>query len=192
MNAQMGSGMVTPVRKPRASIVYSHSPLSTPSLSTTTPFDWDAARGYKPPPYPTPNAARNRRSRMSVGVGVSTDSLEGSIDVGGVSSPEKKKTKPRLSRMFVQTTWKQWLFSLPSHWWLKATMLRHDLPLPPAKTGGRMIGITLHLMSALVRWYQITDSSWKSGNDEWDNLNVQSLFEDEDDDLRNGWTHWVS
>jgi hypothetical protein len=23
-------------------------------------------------------------------------------------------------------------------------------------------------------------------------LNVQSLFEDEDDDLRNGWTHWVS
>jgi len=38
------------------------SPLSTPSLSSSTPFDWDALRSGKPPPYPSPKRPKPRKS----------------------------------------------------------------------------------------------------------------------------------
>ncbi|KAI0341814.1 hypothetical protein BDW22DRAFT_1396666 [Trametopsis cervina] len=56
----------TPVRgqagpsTPRTRLVYPHSPLTSPSLSASTPFDWEAARARRPPPYATPLAKRTR------------------------------------------------------------------------------------------------------------------------------------
>lgn len=43
---------ITPARKPRVS--YVRSPADTPSISSSTPFDWDAVRNKRPPPYGTP------------------------------------------------------------------------------------------------------------------------------------------
>lgn len=49
---------------PRPRVSYVHSPSSTPSISSSTPFDWDAARSRRPPPYASPLSAK-RKSRMS-------------------------------------------------------------------------------------------------------------------------------
>lgn len=60
----------TPVKKngylptpPRTRIVYPISPITSPSLSASTPFDWEAARTRKPPPYASPLGKRARAQR---------------------------------------------------------------------------------------------------------------------------------
>jgi hypothetical protein len=57
------SGTQTPVT-PRARVSYLDSPSSTPSISSSTPFDWEAARSRRPPPYATPLSVK-RKARMS-------------------------------------------------------------------------------------------------------------------------------
>ena len=58
----------TPVRgqagpsTPRKGLVYTQSPYITPSRSASTPFDWEAARARRPPPYGTPLAGRRVQS----------------------------------------------------------------------------------------------------------------------------------
>jgi hypothetical protein len=186
---------VTPARtKPRHSIVYAHTPLSTPSLSANQPFDWEAAKGNRPPPYPdmTPNGIKGRRSmRMSMGVG--TDSLQ---DESHDATPKSPGTpmqtsplkKPRKSRVVIRPTWKQWITSLPSNWWLKISMLHHDIPLPPGKTLGRSIGVLLHILHALVKWSEIYQKQQE--DDGWGALGVPSIYDDELEEQ--SWFHWVS
>jgi hypothetical protein len=41
-------------RRPRVSLARYDSPSATPSISSSVPFDWDAARNRKPPPYGSP------------------------------------------------------------------------------------------------------------------------------------------
>ncbi|KAJ3492370.1 hypothetical protein NLI96_g36 [Meripilus lineatus] len=51
---------------PRTRLVYPMSPVTSPSLSASRPFDWDAARARKPPPYASPLANKQRgRARQS-------------------------------------------------------------------------------------------------------------------------------
>lgn len=171
---------VTPARTPRHSVIYQQSPLSTPSLSASVPFDWEAARGHKPPPYQTPNASRVRRMRASMGIGTDTPPSS--------SLNFSNRRKPRQSRTIVRSGWRQWLLGLPAQWWLKFTMLQHDLPLPPPKTTGRAIGIALHLIHAYTKWSEI--SNLQKEDDGWGQINVQALFMDEDDDEA-FWTRWV-
>lgn len=52
-----GSGIPS---TPRTRLVYPVSPVTSPSLSASTPFDWDAARARKPPPYASPLANKQR------------------------------------------------------------------------------------------------------------------------------------
>ncbi|KAG6376156.1 hypothetical protein JVT61DRAFT_2130 [Boletus reticuloceps] len=59
------SGTQTPAT-PRTRISYLDSPSSTPSISSSTPFDWEAARSRRPPPYATPPSVK-RKARMSTG-----------------------------------------------------------------------------------------------------------------------------
>lgn len=64
--ASVSVGPTTPVRgsgpsTPRTRLVYPISPVTSPSLSASTPFDWEAARARRPPPYATPK----RNSRQS-------------------------------------------------------------------------------------------------------------------------------
>lgn len=173
---------ITPARNPRHSIVYAHSPLSTPSLSASVPFDWEAAKGNRPAPYQTPSGSRVRRMRASMGVGTDTPPSASSLNF-----PNSRK--PRQSRVIVRTSWRQWLVGLPAQWWLKFTMLQHDLPLPPPKTTGRIIGVTLHLIHACAKWAEIRDMH--KAEDGWGELNVQSIFLDDEEEQGPLWTRWV-
>lgn len=60
---RLSGATYTPVT-PRPRVSYVHSPSSTPSISSSTPFDWDAARSRRPPPYASPLSAK-RKSRTS-------------------------------------------------------------------------------------------------------------------------------
>lgn len=57
----------TPNTRSRVSLDLYRSPASTPSISSSVPFDWEAARARRPPPYPTPLQSK----RKSTGVGSS-------------------------------------------------------------------------------------------------------------------------
>lgn len=66
----------TPIRgaamqaAPHTRLVYPISPVTSPSLSASTAFDWEAARSSRPPPYSSPAARRVRNLRQSdVGTG---------------------------------------------------------------------------------------------------------------------------
>lgn len=60
---RLNSGTPTPVT-PRTRVSYIDSPSSTPSISSSIPFDWEAARSRRPPPYGTPLSVK-RKARMS-------------------------------------------------------------------------------------------------------------------------------
>jgi len=60
---RVNAGTQAPVT-PRNRVSYTQSPSSTPSISSSTPFDWDAARSRRPPPYASPLSAK-RKSRTS-------------------------------------------------------------------------------------------------------------------------------
>jgi hypothetical protein len=47
-----------PPTTPRRSFGIHRSPADTPSISSSVPFDWDAARSRAPPPYSTPIKGR--------------------------------------------------------------------------------------------------------------------------------------
>jgi len=83
-------GTQTPIT-PRNRVSYVHSPSSTPSISSSVPFDWDAARSMRPPPYASPLSAK-RKSRTSA------------IPDGVRSAPKKvvkKKSMVERSAIFV-------------------------------------------------------------------------------------------
>lgn len=65
-NSSPKSPLVNPPSTPRnrPSIGLYRSPASTPSISSSIPFDWEAARSRRPPPYSTPQ----NKIRKSVGV----------------------------------------------------------------------------------------------------------------------------
>lgn len=62
----VANGNPSTPRNPRPSFDLYRSPASTPSISSSTPFDWEAARSRRPPPYATPPQNKGRKS-MGVG-----------------------------------------------------------------------------------------------------------------------------
>ena len=64
----MNSLPTTP--RPRPLYPIHRSPADTPSISSSVPFDWEAARSRAPPPYASPLRTRPRKS-------VGTDSTTG-------------------------------------------------------------------------------------------------------------------
>lgn len=77
---------------------------------------------------------------------------------------------------------------LPSQWWLRISMLHHDLPLPPARTMGRTAGIALHLLHGFAKWWEI--SKKLEEDDGWGELDVRSIFADEGGEEEH-WLSWV-
>ncbi len=76
-SASTAASPTTPVRgnptTPRARLIYPISPVTSPSLSASQPFDWEAARSRRPPPYPYSTPSGKRKSRSSdVGTGMGT------------------------------------------------------------------------------------------------------------------------
>ncbi|KAG6909705.1 hypothetical protein DXG01_015907 [Tephrocybe rancida] len=59
----LASSSLPPTPRSRVSMGAYRSPASTPSISSSIPFDWDAARSKKPAPYGTPQ----KKGRPSMG-----------------------------------------------------------------------------------------------------------------------------
>lgn len=64
------NGPLPTTPRPRPSYPIHRSPADTPSISSSVPFDWEAARSRAPAPYASPLRARPRKS-------VGTDTLTG-------------------------------------------------------------------------------------------------------------------
>ncbi|EGN92429.1 hypothetical protein SERLA73DRAFT_191057 [Serpula lacrymans var. lacrymans S7.3] len=148
-----GSGTQTPVT-PRTRISYVNSPSSTPSISSSTPFDWEAARSRRPPPYATPLAGK-RKARMSTGTGSET-----------VGMPKRVVRKKGII---------QRISSIPSWIAFELSQFPNNLPLPAPKTSAFLIGASMHLLHLWVRVAQAqaisdADLGWEDMYRERDGL----------------------
>ncbi|KAG5727972.1 hypothetical protein E4T56_gene19409 [Termitomyces sp. T112] len=97
------------------------SPASTPSISSSIPFDWEAARSRKPAPYGT--LGQNR--------------------VRGAGTPVKRVVR---EKGFVER-----ITSIPSRVAFEISLFPHNVPLPEAATLGRLVGGVLHFLHFCVR-----------------------------------------
>ncbi|KAF9264673.1 hypothetical protein L218DRAFT_196610 [Marasmius fiardii PR-910] len=133
---------VTP--RPRQSIGIHHSPASTPSISSSIPFDWEAAKLRRPPPYATP--ARNG-SRLAAG------------------TPARKAVVRKKS--FADK-----IKSIPSRIAFEIALFPHNLPLPSAKTSAYFLGGSLHFIHLCTRISQ--SRSARTSDMEWNEMMRES------------------
>ena len=66
---QTGAFGPTTPRNSKISYTISTPPSATPSISSSTPFDWDAVRLRKPPPYGTPFVDKRLQALRNGGSG---------------------------------------------------------------------------------------------------------------------------
>jgi len=130
----------------RASYPITRSPLESPSLSASLPFDWDAARGLRSPPY-FPLGPKRRGGRIS-----DIDSPNGK----GAST----KRAVRKKGLYEKIT------ALPSRILFEISIFPNNVPLPTPRTSAYLIGGTLHLIHFCVRISQIrsipdSDVGWE-------------------------------
>ncbi|PSR94100.1 hypothetical protein PHLCEN_2v4528 [Hermanssonia centrifuga] len=118
---------------PRTKLVYPHSPMTSPSLSASTPFDWDAARARKPPPYSTPTAAGKRIRALR-------------NDLATQGTPTKQRVvrkKGLIAKYRVLSTFQIEIFP-------------NNIPLPTPQKLAWILGGFMHFMHFLVRVSQIS------------------------------------
>ncbi|KAI0647260.1 hypothetical protein C8Q79DRAFT_1000227 [Trametes meyenii] len=139
----------TPVRgnptTPRARLVYPISPVTSPSLSASQPFDWEAARSRRPPPYATPNSGK-RRSRTS------------EVGTPGLGTPGKRVVRKK--SLYDRVT------SIPSQISFEISQFPNNVPLPSPQNSAWIIGGTMHFLHLCVRVSQIrrvpdSDLGWE-------------------------------
>ncbi|KAG6866923.1 hypothetical protein C0991_003838 [Blastosporella zonata] len=108
----------------RISIGVYRSPASTPSISSSLPFDWDAIRSGKPAPYGPPI---QRKGRQSMGVG----------------TPAKRVVR--------QKSVVERITSIPSTIAFELALFPRNVPLPTPTTSGRLVGGVLNFLHLCVR-----------------------------------------
>ncbi|CCM00134.1 uncharacterized protein FIBRA_02161 [Fibroporia radiculosa] len=141
-----GSLLSTPNRgghvptTPRTRLIYPHSPVTSPSISASTPFDWDAARSRRPPPYATPVSKRVRGLRQS-DIGTPTPGSAG-------SDPPATKKKERVVR---KRGLVDRITSLPSAIAFELSLFPHNVPLPAPTTTAWLFGGSAHVLHFLLR-----------------------------------------
>ncbi|KAI0686728.1 hypothetical protein BC835DRAFT_1287670 [Cytidiella melzeri] len=132
----------TPVRgqggpsTPRTRLVYPHSPLTSPSRSASTPFDWEAARARRPAPYSTPLGGKRVRTLRNASPPRST--------------PTKKGRVVRKKGLVEKIT------SIPSEIAFAFSQFPNNLPLPKPQKLAVMIGGSMHLCHFAIRVSQIS------------------------------------
>ncbi|TFK54871.1 hypothetical protein OE88DRAFT_1710647 [Heliocybe sulcata] len=149
----------TPVRSGRASFIY--SPSAVPSKYSTVPFDWDAARAHKPPPYGSPLSTRKPKPRKSE---------------AGVASRRIVRKKSLVERVT----------SIPSTIAFHISLFPHNVPLPEPQTSAVLVGGLLHFIHLCVRISRIrkvpdSDLGWedmyREGEDEpWFDWTIPTSF----------------
>ncbi|EJD44054.1 hypothetical protein AURDEDRAFT_185112 [Auricularia subglabra TFB-10046 SS5] len=105
---------------------------SPSALAPALPFDWDAARGLKPPPYATPNGGKGSRLRKSVGTAL---------------SPAKKKVVRAAG-------WLERIQNIPSRISFQLALFPHNLPLPAPRTSARLGAGAAHALHFAARYAQ--------------------------------------
>ncbi|KAI0780717.1 hypothetical protein BD413DRAFT_499532 [Trametes elegans] len=139
----------TPVRgnpsTPRARLVYPISPVTSPSLSASQPFDWEAARSRRPPPYGTPISGK-RRNRPS-------DAGTPAMGTPGKRIVRKKSLYDRIT-------------SIPSQISFEISQFPNNIPLPSPQNSAWILGGTMHFFHLCVRVSQIrrvpdSDLGWE-------------------------------
>ncbi|KAL6305348.1 hypothetical protein BKA93DRAFT_731179 [Sparassis latifolia] len=139
----------TPVRPPstpRTRLVYPISPVSSPSLSASVAFDWDAVRLRRTPPYATPQRVKALR-KSDVGTPGSTK-----------ATPSKRVVR---KKGFVER-----ITSLPSRIAFEIALFPHNVPLPAPKTSAYLLGGFAHFMHLCICVSQIrrvpdSDLGWE-------------------------------
>ncbi|EIW85185.1 hypothetical protein CONPUDRAFT_135005 [Coniophora puteana RWD-64-598 SS2] len=122
----------TPYTPPRRSNVqYINSPSATPSITHSTPFDWDAARARRPPPYATP-----RRP--------------GSHGTQNGNEPKTPRKSVVRKKGFVER-----IRAVPSRIAFEIALFPHNVPLPAPRTSAIIIGAGLHVIHLFVRIAQL-------------------------------------
>ncbi|CDO72912.1 hypothetical protein BN946_scf185002.g97 [Trametes cinnabarina] len=135
----------TPLRTPRTRLVYPISPVTSPSLSASQPFDWQAARSRRPPPYSTPiSSKRNKRPSDGGTPGIGTP---------GKRVVRKKSLYERIA-------------SIPSQISFEISQFPNNVPLPSPHNSAWIIGGTMHFLHLCVRVAQIrkvpdSDLGWE-------------------------------
>ncbi|KAI0093526.1 hypothetical protein BDY19DRAFT_861168, partial [Irpex rosettiformis] len=131
----------TPVRgkagpsSPRPKLAYAQSPFTTPSRSASTPFDWEAARARRPPPYATPIAGKRVRA------------LQTSPTKGGPAKKERVVRKRGLIQKII---------SVPSEIAFAFSQFPNNLPLPQPTKLAVIIGASMHILHFSIRISQIS------------------------------------
>ncbi|KAF8760213.1 AAA domain [Rhizoctonia solani] len=133
---------ITPrsTRRPRQSIPYPGTGPTTPlakyserrpdlySLSATHAFDWEAAKGNRPPPFTSalgsgaPDSLRKKLARAAA-------------DDDGMSGTVTSPTKAARKRVVRKKSWRQRISEVPSavNEWFWDSVTLSNLPLPPQK-----------------------------------------------------------
>lgn len=157
-SASTQASPTTPVRTPqRTRIVYPVSPVTSPSISASTPFDWEAAKSYRPPPYATPLANRRVRGLRQSDVGTP---IPGSPVFG---TPGRRRERAVRKKSLVEKyarsptilahilTFGTRITSIPSQIAFQISLFPDNIPRPHPKTSAKLIGGLLHFTHFCVR-----------------------------------------
>ncbi|KAF8516766.1 hypothetical protein JB92DRAFT_3142437 [Gautieria morchelliformis] len=129
---------VTPRNRPR---------VSGSPLTSSLPFDWDAAIHRRPPPYGTPASQRKLRNRSSIGVGNPASG-------GKNGTPISKGAKMSPRRVFRKVPVTERI----SNWTSQMIYDIQDLPrnrLPELRSVARVLGAVLHITHLVVRYTKL-------------------------------------
>ncbi|KDR81620.1 hypothetical protein GALMADRAFT_239679 [Galerina marginata CBS 339.88] len=130
---------ITPRSRPSFGI--HRSPADTPSISSSVPFDWEAARSRAPPPYATPLKARGRKSVATGTTGTPATPRKAVI--------RKKGILERIS-------------NLPSAIAFEIALFPHNVPLPTPKTSARILGGAIHVIHFFILAFRDNEDGWDS------------------------------
>ncbi|KAF4614771.1 hypothetical protein D9613_003065 [Agrocybe pediades] len=128
----------TPRTQDRQAYGFHRSPADTPSISSSVPFDWEAARSRAPPPYATPAKPRSRKS----------------VATGTSSTP--RKAIVRKKGFFEKVR------NLPSAIAFELALFPQNLPLPTYKTSARILGGAAHIIHFLILAARENEDAWDS------------------------------
>ena len=137
----------------RLSYGFHRSPADTPSISSSVPFDWDAARSRGPAPYATPLKPKGRKS---VGTG----------------TPAPRKAIIRRKGLIERQVWlmsvrlythkKSRIQNIPSWIAFEYALFPQNVPLPTPKVSARIVGGTIHFIHFCLLASHDHDDGWES------------------------------
>ncbi|KAF8709476.1 AAA domain, partial [Rhizoctonia solani] len=190
---------ITPrsTRRPRQSIPYPGTGPTTPlakyserrpdlySLSATHAFDWEAAKGNRPPPFTSalgsgaPDSLRKKLARAAV-------------DDDGMGGTVTSPTKAARKRVVRKKSWRQRISEVPSavNEWFWDTVTLSNLPLPPPETSGQVLGGLLHMIHFVTRYSVLRSRKVEEGdwNDMQREIHIVAGLEQEDPEPWFSWT----